>query len=88
MGRWEKGAVNLLADVQTVQSLLVGAAQKLNAPEMDPHGVDGKISKPPARSNTVAAIEAFQGRSKIAVDGVLQPGSPGWQALLQAAGAK
>src|SRR5258705_12244946 len=57
VGRWEKGAGNLPADVETVQRLLQTAAQKLQAPELDPKGVDGKIAQPPGKSNTVAAIE-------------------------------
>src|SRR5437870_2072110 len=67
VGRWEKGASNLLADVKTVQRLLEAAAQKLHAPELDPKGVDGKIARESAKSNTVAAIEAFQKRSNISM---------------------
>ena len=86
VGRWEKNARNLPADVETVQHLLQTAAQKLQAPQLDPKGVDGKIAQPPRNSNTVAAIEAFQSRSNISVDGLIEPGSQAWQALLQAAG--
>ena len=86
VGRWEKGARNLPADVETVQSLLQAAAQKLQAPELDPKGVDGKIARVSAKSNTVAAIEAFQTRSNISIDGLIEPGGQTWQALLQAAG--
>src|SRR6476659_3487275 len=86
VGRWEKGAGNLPADVETVQRLLQIAAQKLLAPQLDPKGVDGKIAQPPRNSNTVAAIEAFQSRSNISIDGLIEPGSQAWQALLQAAG--
>jgi hypothetical protein len=85
VGRWEKGAVNLPADVETVQSLLQIAAQKLQASQLDPKGVDGKIARPPRNSNTVNAIEAFQGRSNISIDGLIQPNSQTWLALLQAA---
>ena len=88
VGRWEKGAVNGLADVQTVQRLLTAAAQKLSAHEIDPRGVDGKIAHPPANSNTVAAILAFQTRSSITADGLIEPGSPAWDALLKAVGEK
>jgi L,D-transpeptidase catalytic domain len=84
VGRWEKNARNLPVDVETVQRLLETASQKLQAPELDPHGVDGKIAQPPRHSNTVAAIEAFQSRSNISVDGLIEPGGPTWQALLQA----
>src|SRR5438067_9416908 len=86
VGRWEKGARNLQADVETVQRLLETAAQKLHAPELDPKGVDGKIARQSAKSNTVAAIEAFQKRSNILIDGLIEPGGQTWQALLQAAG--
>jgi hypothetical protein len=86
VGRWEKGAGNLPADVETVQSLLQTAAQKLQAPQLDPKGVDGKIARPPRNSNTVNAIEAFQSRSNISIDGLIEPDSQTWQALLQAAG--
>src|SRR3954451_13630615 len=54
VGRWEKGAGNLAADVETVQRLLQTAAQKLLAPQLDPKGIDGKIAQPPRKSNTVA----------------------------------
>ncbi|HZR05071.1 MAG TPA: peptidoglycan DD-metalloendopeptidase family protein [Candidatus Udaeobacter sp.] len=82
VGRWEKGARNLPADVSAVQQLLKSAAGILEAPEMDPKGVDGKISRPPATSDTVEAIEAFQSRFTSAVDGVVAPGSQTWVTLL------
>jgi hypothetical protein len=86
VGRWEKGASNVEADVKTVQRLLETAAQKLQAPDLDPKGVDGKIARQSAKSNTVAAIEAFQKRSNISIDGLIEPDGQTWQALLQAAG--
>src|SRR5882724_9492324 len=67
VGRWEKGARNLPADVETVQRLLQAAAERLQAPELDPKGVDGKIARQSAKSNTVAAIEAFQRHSSISI---------------------
>ena len=85
VGRWEKGAANLPADVETVQRLLQTAAQKLQAPQLDPRGIDGKIARPPRNSNTVNAIEAFQSRSNISIDGLIEPGGQTWQALIQAA---
>jgi len=85
VGRWEKNARNLPADVETVQRLLETAAQKLQAPQLDPKGIDGKIAQPPRKSNTVAAIEAFQSRSNISIDGLIEPESQTWQALWQAA---
>ena len=87
VGRWEKGAGNLQADVEIVQRLLEQAAQRLQTPELNPKGVDGKIARPPGKSNTVGAIEAFQSRSNISIDGLIEPGSQTWQALLQAAGS-
>ena len=84
VGDWEKNARNLPADVETVQRLLETAAQKLQAPELDPKGVDGKIAQPPRHSNTVAAIEAFQSRFNLSVDGLIEPGGQTWQALVQA----
>ena len=86
VGRWENGARNLQADVETVQRLLEAAAQKLQAPQLDPKGVDGKIARQSSKSNTVAAIEAFQSHSNVSVDGLIEPGSQTWQALLQTAG--
>src|SRR5512132_814640 len=86
VGRWEKSAGNLPADVETVQRLLQTAAQKLQAPQLDPKGVDGKIAQPPRNSNTVNAIEAFQSRSNNSIDGLIEPESQTWRALLQAAG--
>ncbi len=84
VGRWEKGARNLQPDVKTVQGLLSAAAKMLNAPEIDPKAVDGKISRPPATSDTVKAIEAFQSRFTAAADGIIEVGSQTWAALLQA----
>ena len=86
VGRWEKGARNLQADVQTVQRLLEAAAQRLQAPELDPKGVDGKIARVSAKSNTVAAIEAFQRHSNVPIDGLIEPSSQTWQSLVQPAG--
>jgi murein DD-endopeptidase MepM/ murein hydrolase activator NlpD len=83
VGRWEKGAWNLPADARTVQQLLKSAASILVAPEIDPKGVDGKISRPSTTSDTVEAIEAFQSRFTSAVDGVIAPNSQTWAALLE-----
>ena len=86
VGRWERGAGNLRSDVETVQRLLATAVVALRAPELDPKGVDGLISKPPAASDTVAAIEALQRRFTSSVDGVIEPASQTWEALVAAAG--
>jgi murein DD-endopeptidase MepM/ murein hydrolase activator NlpD len=69
-----------------VQRLLEAAAQALQAPQLDPKGVDGKIARPPATSNTVTAIEAFQSRFTSSVDGLIKPDSQTWHALLEAVG--
>jgi len=71
-----------------VQRLLELAAQSLQAPELDPKGVDGKIVRPPATSHTVAAIEAFQGRFTNSVDGLIKPDSQTWYALVHAVSQK
>jgi hypothetical protein len=82
VGRWEKGARNLQDDVRSVQRLLKTAAEILEAPEIDPKGVDGKISRPSATSNTVGAIEAFQSRFTGAADGIIAPDSQTLATLL------
>ena len=86
VGRWEKGAKNLPTDVMTVQRLLKGVSDKLLSSQLDPKGIDGKIAHPPAASNTVKAIEAFQSSSSSPVDGLIEPGGQTWNALLEAAG--
>ena len=86
VGRWERRARNRPTDVEVVQRLLEMAAHALQAPQLDPKGVDGKIAHPPATSNTVAAIEAFQGRYTSSVDGLIKPDSQTWLALLDATG--
>src|SRR3954471_6296614 len=84
VGRWERGAMNAKADVEAVQQLLQCAARTLHAAELDPHGIDGAIAHPPARSSTVQAIESFQSRFTSAVDGIIAPESATWDALLHA----
>ena len=86
VGRWEKGAQNSQDDVKTVQGLLEAAARALKAAEINPKGVDGAIAHPPATSNTVAAIEAFQTRSGITADGFVAPDGATWSALVKATG--
>src|SRR6266545_325634 len=60
VGRWEKNAQNLATDVKTVQRLLEMATQKLQAPQLDPKGVDGLIAHPPRNSNTVMRSKLFR----------------------------
>src|SRR5258707_3253818 len=86
VGRWQRRARNRPADVEVVQRLLETAAHALQASQLDPKGVDGNIARPPATSNTVAAIEAFQGRYTSSVDGLIKPESQTWHALLDAIG--
>src|SRR3954452_3639861 len=86
VGRWERRARNCPPDVELVQRLLETAAHALQVPELDPKGVDGKIAHPPATSNTVTAIEAFQSRYTSSVDGLIKPDSQTWHALLDATG--
>jgi len=86
VGPWEKKARNLRADVKVVQRLLKRAAQALQAPQLYPKAVDGRIARPPETSNTVTAIEAFQSLFTSSVDGLVEPDSQTWHALLEAAG--
>ena len=72
--------------LSTVQRLLQTAAQKLNDPSLDPKGIDGKIARVAANSNTVAAIQAFQTRSALEVTGLIEPADETWTRLLDAAG--
>ena len=86
VGQWEKGAINAPADVSTVQRLLQTAALKLNDASLDPKGIDGKIARVAANSNTVRAIQAFQTRSALQVTGLIEPADETWIKLLEAAG--
>ena len=72
--------------MSTVQHLLQTAAQKLNDPSLNPKGIDGKIARVAANSNTVAAIQAFQTRSALEVTGLIEPGDETWTKLIDAAG--
>ena len=86
VGRWEDGAANAAADITVVQQLLTRAAHALNAPQLDPHGVDGKIGRAPATSGTVKAIVALQTLSSLPTSGLIAPADDTWKALLKAAG--
>jgi murein DD-endopeptidase MepM/ murein hydrolase activator NlpD len=86
VGRWQNKARNLRSDVKVVQRLLKRAAQGLQNPQLNPKAVDGRIARPPDTSNTVTAIEAFQCLFTSSVDGVIEPDSQTWHALLEAAG--
>lgn len=86
VGRWEKKAVNRKADVETVQTLLTLIAAARQNPAFDPRGIDGVISRPPSRSNTIKAIEAFQSLYMIQPDGLIGVGGRTFRELVAAAG--
>jgi murein DD-endopeptidase MepM/ murein hydrolase activator NlpD len=73
VGDWAKGAKNLYKDVFSIQELLETASVVLKKPDIDPQGVDGKISRPPRSSNTVRAIVAFQKLLFGQSDGLVEP---------------
>jgi murein DD-endopeptidase MepM/ murein hydrolase activator NlpD len=72
VGAWEKGAVNLRPDVETVQKLLKAASEVNEA--FDPGEIDGKIARSSALSSTVKAIKAFQLTFMKEPDGMVEPG--------------
>jgi murein DD-endopeptidase MepM/ murein hydrolase activator NlpD len=82
VGRWEKGAVNTKADVETVQEMLRSAAMILREPRMDPGVIDGSIDRNARKSATVIAIEAIQSRFSTAPDGVIDVGGRTWRELV------
>lgn len=84
VGRWSKGAVNQKDDVETVQEMLRTAAMILNEPRFDPNSIDGSINHNEQKSDTIKAIEAFQGRFMNAPDGVIGVGKKTWQELMTA----
>jgi len=84
VGRPEKNARNLRADVETVQKLLTAAAERRNNPALDPKGIDGRIGSS-ATSNTIRAIEAYQALFLGRPDGVISPGGPTFRHLAEEA---
>ncbi len=86
VGRWERGAKNQTADVTTIQTLLTSATQVQGNPGYDPKGITGAIPKPPAVSDTVAAIEAFQRLFMAQPDGVVNVGGRTFERLVEASG--
>jgi murein DD-endopeptidase MepM/ murein hydrolase activator NlpD len=86
VGRWDGGARNNRRDVETVQTLLASAAVQLADASLDPGVIDGAIARPPARSATVAAIEAFQQRFMATPDGVIHVNGRTWNTLVREAG--
>jgi len=87
VGDWGAGAVNARQDVECVQALLTRLARRLGRTALDPLGIDGRISRPPAASSTVAAIRAFQAYAGLGVDGWIAPGGETWRRLVDAATA-
>lgn len=67
VGRWDDPVIksksgNKKNDIETVQKLLTTASERLGKPNIHPGTTDGKISKNAAKSDTLKAIENFQGR--------------------------
>lgn len=88
VGSYESGAKNLPADVRTIQELLTQASKRLNAPAIDPGGIDGKIARPGSRSGTVTAITNFQ-RQHVGLarpDQRIDVNGATWKKLVAAAG--
>ncbi|REL27746.1 TIGR02594 family protein [Thalassotalea euphylliae] len=73
VGDWRAKAVNIPEDVEAVQLLLEYAASVSKCQEVDPGGVDGKISRTTGRSGTVRAIRAFQKTLMSKPDGRVDP---------------
>jgi len=82
VGRWDKGAVNNRADVETVQEMLRIIATVLHDPRVDPGGIDGEIARDVSQSTTVKAIEAFQSRFLNSPDGLIGVGGRTWRSML------
>lgn len=74
VGDWAKGAENRHDDVETIQLMLEYVSRKRGRKEMNPGGIDGKISRVPGRSQTVKAIHAFQRTFLPGSDGLVEPG--------------
>lgn len=87
VGRWDRGAVNDRGDVTTVQTLLTDVAQAQGHAAYDPRGIDGAIARPPAASDTVKAIEAFQRLFLAQPDGLVDVGGRTFDRLVEASGA-
>ena len=85
VGAWEAGARNHRRDVETVQTLLVSAADALNDPSLHPGGIDGKVAAPPRESGTVKAIRRLQERVGLAPNGLVDVNGRTWNELVRAA---
>ncbi len=85
VGRWSKGAQNQADDVEMVQDMLRTLAMILNDTRFDPNAVDGKINRNNEQnSDTIKAIEAFQGRFMKSPDGVISVGQKTWNEMVAA----
>lgn len=82
VGRWDRQAVNEEGDVEMVQAMLQQAALILKEPRLYPGDIDGEVARNAADSDTVQAIELFQGRFLARPDGVIEPGRRTWRELV------
>lgn len=82
VGRRSRGAVNVTADVETVQNMLRLAAMIETRPKFDPGGIDGTIDANESADDTVRAIEAFQTQFFNAPDGMIEVGKRTWRELV------
>lgn len=89
VGSYESGAVNRATDVTTVQKMLTEITKKTANPMFDPKGIDGKISRVGASSNTVKAITNFQAKrvGLTRPDGRIDVGGKTWKAMTSVTGA-
>jgi len=88
VGSYESGAKNKQVDITTVQELLTAAAIKLRKSQFDPGGIDGKIARVAARSQTVQAITKFQ-REQVGLsrpDQRIDVAGKTWKKLVQVVG--
>lgn len=73
VGDWNRGAKNDFEDVINIQLLLEHVAKTSGQTELNPKGIDGKISRQSNRSSTVKAIRAFQKSFMNRPDGRVDP---------------
>ena len=82
VGRPNKGAVNKVEDVTTVQQMLRNASLIVGDTRLDPGELDGGINPLVTKSDTVQAIETFQSRFLVAPDGLIEVNGRTWRELL------
>jgi hypothetical protein len=88
VGSWQAGAQNNPADVQTVREMLTIVSRTLNnAIIFNPFGITGQIEKPPAQSQAVRAINAFQKEVLLMAmpDGLVEPNGATFKGLYNVA---